>query len=248
MTPQIIILDSCDSTNTHLADMTDAVSGTVVAARCQTAGRGQRGNSWESEPGKNITFSMLVCTGWPARRQFELSMIVAIAITDSINNALANAGKKNLTAKVKWPNDIYVGDKKICGILIEHRLCGNALDRSILGIGININQEKFLSNAPNPVSLLQLTGREENTDAILTDVCSRIAYAIDNYSLTDDADNLKRTYMSRLWRYDGIAHPFALPDGTKFYAEISDVALDGMLTLSNGKTFAFKEVIFLLNE
>ena len=271
MKPRIIRLESGDSTNTVLGAMTDAVGGTVVATRTQTAGRGQRGNSWESEPGRNLTFSMLLTTGWPARRQFELSMLVALAIADSIDAAVLSrlsAGEdSNLCcgdseahaaippAKVKWPNDIYVGDRKICGILIEHRLSGSKLERSIAGIGININQRRFVSDAPNPVSVVNLLeeagadARPFDLDALLADVAARICTRINTYCLAaaESGEALKAEYMSRLWRADGAEYPFALPDGTTFSAAIVDVASDGILTLTGPRHFAFKEVSFLID-
>ena len=100
--------------------MPDAPAGTVLAARMQTAGRGQRGASWEAEPGKNLTFSQLFRPDrLHAARQFELSMLVSLAIADTVDDLIAHTG---LSAKIKWPNDIYVGDRKICGILIENKL------------------------------------------------------------------------------------------------------------------------------
>ena len=146
----IVTLDECDSTNTVLSSMPEAASGTVVATRRQTAGRGQRGNSWESEPDKNLTFSQLLMPRMlPAARQFELSMIVSLAIADSIDAHLPDG----IRTCVKWPNDIYIGREKVCGILIENRLTGSRIERAIVGAGINVNQRVFTSDAPNPTSI-----------------------------------------------------------------------------------------------
>lgn len=242
-TPVITILDTCTSTNAVLAADTDAPHGTVIATRNQTAGRGQRGNSWEAEPGKNLTFSMLLrpC-GLPVNRQFELSMLVSLAIADAIDSQLPDG----LRTTIKWPNDIYVGMGKICGILIENKLEGAAIGRSIAGIGINVNQRLFRSDAPNPVSLIMLNGgRETALDEFLADVTERIARTTDAYLAAPDPAALKERYMSRLMWTTG-PHPFADADGL-FEARITDVELDGMLHLSNGKSYAFKEVAYIIS-
>ena len=126
----------------------------VVVARKQTQGRGQEGNKWESEAGKNIAMTVVwKPDGLEAGRQFAVSMAVALGCRDFLARRVEGV-------TVKWPNDIYVGDKKIAGILIEHRIVGACVGVSLCGIGLNVNQRVFRSDAPNPVSLWQLTGRE----------------------------------------------------------------------------------------
>ena len=124
MIPLITWLDVCGSTNAVLSDMPDAEAATVIAARSQTAGRGQRGASWEAQPGANLTFSQLFRpASMHAARQFELSMLISLAVADTIDSVLelANCDKQ---AKIKWPNDIYIDDYKISGILIENKTLG----------------------------------------------------------------------------------------------------------------------------
>lgn len=243
MSVSIIRLPSCHSTSAELGLMADAAAGTVVVTDCQTAGRGQRGNSWESEPGKNLTFSVLLRPeNIPAARQFELSMIVALAVADTVDYALGLAGSP-LRAKVKWPNDIYVGNKKISGILIENTLSGCGIVRSIAGIGLNVNQSAFHSDAPNPVSLYMLTNNEFELAELLDKLTMDIMSAVENY--TGDSAELMIRYRGRLWRGEG-EWPFREPDGTEFSASIESIAPDGILTLSNGKSYAFKEVTFVL--
>ncbi|MCX4264653.1 MAG: biotin--[acetyl-CoA-carboxylase] ligase [Muribaculaceae bacterium] len=247
----IRFLDSCASTSSELALCDDAPHGFVVAARSQTAGRGQRGNSWEAEPGKNLTFSILLrpCNLHPAR-QFELSMVVSLAIADAIDKLLP-AGLRTI---VKWPNDIYVGLEKICGILIENKLSptpggtgGMVIERSIAGIGINVNQKVFLSDAPNPTSvILHNGGAETSLEPFLADVCRNILEYWSAYEAAPDAEVLRQHYFSRLLWTSG-EHRFADKDG-RFTAHIVSVASDGMLTLSNGRTYAFKEVSFLVSD
>ena len=242
----ILELESCASTSAELSAIPEAVDGTVVVTQRQTAGRGQRGNSWEAEAGKNLTFSQLIRPdGWPATRQFELSMLVALAVADTIDAAFAEAGCKERTS-VKWPNDIYVGDSKICGILIENKLVGAGIERSIAGIGINVNQLTFISDAPNPISMIHITGKETGLSPLLEKVCTAIARACHSYMAAPDAEALRLRFMSRLYRGDGQQYLFREPGGEAFSAAITDVATDGMLTLSNGRSYAFKEIAYII--
>ncbi|MBD5233024.1 MAG: biotin--[acetyl-CoA-carboxylase] ligase [Bacteroidales bacterium] len=242
MKPDITILDSCTSTNSVLNGLTDAADCTVIATHTQTAGRGQRGNSWEAEPGKNLTFSMLFRpTSLEAARQFELSMIVSLAIADAIDSRLP----EGIRTTIKWPNDIYIGLEKVCGILIENKLAGRNIERAIAGVGINVNQTEFLSDAPNPTSIiLHNGGATTDLTQFLTDVTSRMADYAARYFASPNPAALKSEYMSRLMWTDG-TNPFRDADGT-FTARITDVALDGILTLSNGRQYAFKEVAYII--
>ncbi len=152
---------SIDSTNLQAhREIADAAEGCVWVADYQTAGRGQRGNSWESGAGENLLFTVLLRPDFlHVAKQFAISQITALAIVKWLET-------KGLSPKIKWPNDIYVGDKKICGILIEHAVAGVNLSASILGIGININQTRFCSDAPNPISLLlALQGKSSPADS-----------------------------------------------------------------------------------
>ncbi len=242
MIPFITWLDVCASTNAVLSDMPDAEAATVIAARSQTAGRGQRGASWEAQPGANLTFSQLFRpSSMHAARQFELSMLISLAVADTIDNVLklANCDKR---AKIKWPNDIYVDDYKISGILIENKLSGACIDRSIAGIGLNVNQRVFLSDAPNPISLINIIGTETALEPLLETLAGRLADYVDNYN--GDAAALKQRYMQRLYRGDGHEYTFMRPDGTQFRAAITDVETDGTLHLSDGNAYAFKEVAY----
>ncbi len=241
----IVRVDRCASTSTLLATMPDAPHGYTIVATEQDAGRGQRGNSWESEPGANLTFSTLLRpTGLAPSRLFELSMLISLAIVDSIDAVLKTEGS-DLRCAIKWPNDIYVGDRKICGILIENRLSGATIDCVIAGIGINVNQRVFVSDAPNPVSIIQLTGRETALDPMLESLVEDIVARTDAYCSDPDIDALRHYYMSALIRTEG-SHKFEDADGP-FEAHIVDVAPDGLLTLSNGRSYHFKEVTYIFD-
>lgn len=245
MLPELIVLPEAGSTNAVMREMIAGGNdrhGLVVAARNQTAGRGQRGNSWEAEPGRNLTFSILIKPGQlAAAEQFLLSEAVAIGVAEAINSCLLPAG---MNTQVKWPNDIYAGDRKICGILIENVLGGSRIDYSIAGIGINVNQNRFLSDAPNPVSILNLTGCETDLDEFLPEVCRSVLHSV---AMLDrgEKENIRWIYRRMLWRGTGY-HPFREPGGEAFDAEIADIAPTGHLTLrltdGSARVYAFKEV------
>ena len=266
MIPVIQRVPECRSTSAVLAAMPDAPHGTVVVTDRQTAGRGQRGNSWEAQPGANLTFSLLLRPqAIPAARQFELSMIVALEVAACVRRALAGAPDAPQVC-VKWPNDIYVGDRKIAGILIENSLSGSGIERSIAGIGLNVNQRRFLSDAPNPTSIIHYTGTPTSLAPLLESLCTSILTALERYETAIAADSanteapgseapgdrhseareaLLARYRAELWRGQG-EHPFHEPGGTTFRASIASIAPDGTLTLSTGKTYAFKEIVFEL--
>ena len=153
----IIWLKLTDSTNDEARRRLDVLDNlSVVAARTQTSGRGQGDHTWTSEPGQNLTFTVVL--KFPPCAPLAASEILRItqAVTHALREYLLSKG---VVARIKWPNDIYVGDKKICGILIENILGGKQVAASMVGIGLNLNQSRFPADLPNPVSLRQVTGR-----------------------------------------------------------------------------------------
>ena len=245
--PHYIKVSQTASTNTYLSRLAATLpGGTVIYTPSQTSGRGQKGNSWESEDGKNLTFSLLLKhPPVKARDQFYLSEAAAIAVVEALTAAAGDG------FTVKWPNDVYWQDKKVCGMLIENSLDGSDIATSIIGIGINVNQERFVSDAPNPMSLTGITGHEHDLVALLKQVCSRIEQMVN--SLGDDTvrQDLHRRYMAALYRNDGALHPFEDASGHRFMATIASIAPDGTLTLrhENGTThdYLFKEVRHIIN-
>lgn len=245
---RIIHLDTVGSTSSYLASLGDeATHGTAVMAREQTAGRGQRGNSWEAEPGMNVTLSlMLRPSGLHPGRQFVISQAVSLAIVEMLDRYVDDVS-------IKWPNDIYAGDRKICGILIENAITGTEINRCIVGIGLNVNQTVFRSDAPNPVSLLQLVpGPEFDIDTIAGTMVSDILERV-NEALACDGSRIAETYFARLWRRDGW-HPYHdnLRD-TDMTARIVSVAPAGPITLidkadGTAREYAFKEISFTLDK
>lgn len=245
---KIVRLQETASTNTYAASLASEGEPLIVVAGRQTAGRGQRGNKWESEPGKNLTLSLLwFPVGFRASLQFAISEAVALAVCDLLRDA-------GIAASVKWPNDIYVGDRKICGILIEHAVAGTDICHTIAGIGINVNQRRFLSDAPNPVSMQQLLGRESDLEILLAELSEKLECRLASVGSESGRQALHAEFMSRMWRNDGKAHLFRdAATGLEFRGIIRDVGPSGHLSVQDvaaGRLtrYAFKEVEFLLRE
>jgi len=237
-----------DSTNNRLAQLCDRENikeFTTLLVDKQTAGKGQRGNSWESAPGMNLTFStVLYPSALKAREQFTLSMLIALSVYDTLSTYAEGFS-------IKWPNDIYWKDKKICGILIENDLSGHHIRRSIAGIGININQEVFNSDAPNPVSLKQITGKEHDRYEILAHILRRVQIYYNSLQMEDFAvysDEISTRYARSLFRRRGL-HPYEDANG-KFLARLLRVEQDGRFVLEDEggseREYLFKEVQYIL--
>ena len=223
----------------------------VIVAEYQSAGKGCGSNTWESEKGKNLTFSVLLHpTEIRAKWQFRISEAVSVALCETLerlfrpfspSDSSPDSGEQKVT--IKWPNDIYVGDRKICGILIENRLKGSTITDSIVGIGLNVNQREFLSDAPNPVSIYQLTGEETDREALLQAFLAELSKAMEM-----EPEALTEAYHRRLYRRVGM-HRFSDSLG-EFEANVLNVLDDGRLVLldAEGKArmYAFKEVAFCL--
>jgi BirA family biotin operon repressor/biotin-[acetyl-CoA-carboxylase] ligase len=216
---------------------------TTVISNFQTAGKGQQGNSWESESGKNLLFSFVVYPDFlQARKQFVLSQLISLSIKEELEAEHADG------FSIKWPNDIYWKDKKIGGILIENNLIGSRIERSIAGIGININQKEFYSQVPNPVSLIQITRNRCDIKVLplWANIMKRCLYY---YGLVrqGDTDAVTEGYELSLYRKDGL-YPYMDKDGI-FKARILRVKPEGTLVLADetGKEreYTFKAVKYL---
>ena len=231
---KIIHIEETDSTNRWLKEHGEPLL--CVVADYQTAGKGCGTNTWESERGKNLTFSVMIHPEEiSASGQFLISEAVSVALCRTLSPYIYNM------VEIKWPNDIYVDDRKICGILIENRLQGPVIKDAVIGIGLNVNQTTFVSDAPNPVSLCQITGHEMNREALLDEFLKRLDEALHDETVPTD-------YRSRLYRRDGL---FAYRDQEGlFRARLKDVLPDGRLLLTDEagqeRTYAFKEVQFVI--
>ena len=218
------------------------VEGDIILAQCQTAGRGQRGHTWESREGENLTFSLLLEPLFLSpSEQFLISECVALGVCD----ALLHYG---IEAQIKWTNDIYIGDRKLAGILIEHKLQGSALARTVAGIGLNVNQNAFSDDLPNPISMAQATGREFDREEVLQTVATSLMARYEQLR-EGGAKELQADYHQRLYRL-GQEHCYALPDGSRFRGIIRGVEPTGALRIENERgellSFLFKEVEFVI--
>lgn len=240
-------LNEVGSTNTWLLENQEGLPDlfTVYTFR-QTAGRGQTGNSWESEPGKNLSFSTLFRLS-SIEQTTQLNMLIPLAVVRVIGENIGAVGP--LT--IKWPNDIYWGEKKLAGLLNENVFAGNRPVCSVAGVGLNVNQEVFRSDAPNPVSLKQITGREYELVPLLEAIVREFA---ELRPLLERPKELRDEYMARLFRREGL-HRFQVsstsPKGAEeFLAAIHDVDEFGRLILKTEDgllhTFGFKKIRFVL--
>lgn len=231
---EIIKLPDTTSTNDYLLGL-NTDQDLCVVTDYQSAGKGMGTNTWESEPGKNLLFSILLHPTWlPINKQYLLSMAEAVAIVEVLGKGF----------EIKWPNDIYYGDKKLSGTRIDVNLQGSTLKDVIIGTGINVNQEVFLSDAPNPISLKNITGQEHDRDTLLRDILER--FSIYYKKVQDNPQTIVRLYHKHLYRRTGL-HTYADKDGT-FQAEIVSVAENGIITLRRDdgtlSQYEFKELRF----
>ena len=213
--------------------------GIVFVANSQVDGRGQVSNKWESEPNKNLTFSILLYPDFiEIMRQFEISKAISLGVVDFLNELTDQVS-------IKWPNDIYIGTGKVAGILIENSIRIDKISSCIVGIGLNINQTEFLSDAPNPVSLSQITGKVYNLEELLPDLCMKVD-ARYHQLRNGDFGQIDNDYISMLYQQDSWS-PYTDENGD-FEGKILGVDQIGRLMIEtrNGEVnkYQFKEVIF----
>jgi BirA family transcriptional regulator, biotin operon repressor / biotin---[acetyl-CoA-carboxylase] ligase len=242
----IIELEKAASTNAYTDKLLlseKPEEGTVIIAYQQTQGKGQDQNKWESEANKNLTFSIILYPWFlDPSEQFKLIEVTALGITDFVKSLLPF----NNSIKIKWPNDIYVGDHKLCGTLVQNSIVGPQLTECIIGIGLNVNQKKFLSDAPNPISLQQISGQTYDLKKCLALLCGFID---DRYLQLKNRQysTLETDYLSSLYRYfewyDFIIHEATI------HARIIGITEYGQLRLESrdGKSYecGMKEVVYL---
>lgn len=239
-----------NSTNDYLRLHPDIVT---LRTDFQTAGRGQAGNHWESEQGQNLLFSTrLKEIGLAATDQWFINMLVAVALYETLNTKLSTL---NSTLTIKWPNDLYYGDKKLAGVLIENTLLGTRIADSIIGIGLNLNQTEWHSDAPNPVSLKQITGEDYDPDEIMNIFLTTLTQLMPNMN------RIRSDYMQHLYRREGFywweereVSTMPTMNGTRteqsFEAQIVDITPQGELVLQTRnqeiKTYHFKQIKYIL--
>ena len=228
-----------ESTNNEAARFASegAEEGTVVVAENQTAGRGQRNNVWESEPGKNLTFTVILHPHFiPTDKLFVVSKAFGLAMVEALADTIP--------CSVKWPNDIYVGKRKLAGILLEHFFEGDSLSFSVIGAGVNVNQSQFSSAAPNATSLLAETNETHDIGAILSSVLCVFSRYYEQLRKGDYSE-VRRGYFDNLHCKTG-RHTYTTPQGERFRARIADVYDSGELALETEdgerREFLFKQV------
>lgn len=239
----VIWLDSIDSTNSEaLRRLADVPSGTVIAAREQTAGRGQRGNTWFTQPGQNLTFSIVLKFEgvFPVSRAVWLNYLSSLAVAEFLRSF-------DVACEIKWPNDVYVGKRKICGILIENQLGADGLASSVVGIGININQTEFMQLA-NATSLSLCTSRAYSVEECLQRFLGFFEKLLPQ--VFEDGAGLFEAYSSQLFRKGVPARYYDVLQEEEFDGVIRGVEPDGRLCIIDAagkcRYYHFKEVSYIL--
>ena len=240
---KIVKLDSTESTNRYCEalDLAEVEDFTCYWALEQTAGIGQRGNHWEAEPGKNLTFSLVLHpTFLPADRQFKLTEALSLALVDFFSPFTFH-----LSPSVKWPNDIYVGKRKICGTLVSTRLQGSQIASAVCGIGLNVNQTDFPDWVPNPTSLALLIGKESELEPLLKKLLACIEK---RYNELRAGKNPEQEYLALLLNINVPAR--YIYNEEEITATLTGVDPHGhlLLTASDGRRLScgMKEISFLL--
>lgn len=228
-----MFVEQTDSTNTLMREMLAKgewpKNEGFLRAGFQTAGRGQTGNGWESEPDKNLICSILL----PNKNLYFLNIAVSVAIIRLIGEPFT----------IKWPNDIYYRDKKLAGILLENAIVGSIVKYSIAGVGLNVNQTKFTSDAPNPVSLKQITGKTYDIDQLMKDLFEEVKAV-----LNEPEERIWSKYKDHLYRREGW-YTYEDQNG-RFEARIIDVLPTGEIVLKDKnnkeRIYHFKQVRYVL--
>jgi BirA family biotin operon repressor/biotin-[acetyl-CoA-carboxylase] ligase len=239
---KIIKLQSVDSTNnyaTRLIMSSSPEEWTIISAEEQLSGKGQKGNKWESEKGKNILLSIIIFPNFlEVYDQFLLSKVTSLGICDVISMFSGSVS-------IKWPNDIYVDKNKISGILIENSVTGIRMNYSIIGIGLNINQKNFLSDAPNPISLCEILKKELDRNEIFGMLISSI-YKWYLILKEGKIDLINDAYVKSMYMKD-VSASFKDSDGI-FTGKIKGVDQIGRLIIEKEGVdcfYGFKEVEFI---
>lgn len=240
---QLISLPSCHSTNDIVADMAvkgSLFEGAVVTTENQTKGKGQRGNTWLSAPGENLTFSIYLKPKFlKPFQQFELNRIVSLALFDTIKFICTDA-----QIHIKWPNDLYVKNHKIAGILIENNINHLQISQSIIGIGLNVNQTEQLP--PTATSLKKVASKSFELNEVLSLIISKI----EHYYLmlrSKDVRVIHELYEQQLYKKGRVS--FFEDNTGKFNGIIKGTTAEGNLQIEDEsekiRTYQFKEVHFL---
>jgi len=241
---KIFFIENLPSTNSHataLIKNNDLPEGTIIYTNYQSAGRGQTGNRWESEDGKNLLISILLSPYMISPSdQFYISMAISLGICDFIKRYIPECS-------IKWPNDIYIKNDKIAGILIENHILGNKIEYTIAGIGLNINQKIFISDAPNPISLSMVSGEQYDLPTCLNQLASDIDRRYKQL-ISENLTQIKKEYVMQLYHLNEW-HSYKDLNGD-YSGRIIAVNDNGKLQIENSEgkitEYAFREVDFIL--
>ena len=241
----LLQFDTLESTNRYCEslDLKHVEAFTVVWAKQQTGGIGQRGNSWHSAPGLNLTFSIVLHPrNLQAAQQFNLTIQCSVAIAQCIESTLC-ASRCTTPVYIKWPNDIYIGHSKVCGTLITNQLAGNNIHSAVCGIGLNVNETLFPPCLPNPTSLAATTGRHYDLPQLLQELCKQIDSNLQNTPF----DETLHYYLDHLYLKGVEAH--YLYKGTPITATITGINQFGHLLLTTADNqhlcCQLKELVFV---
>lgn len=223
------------------SNSTPVPEGTVIMAENQYAGRGQQQNGWFAEPGKNLTFSILLKPSFlQITEQFDLVRAVSLGVFNALAPLLGNQ------LKIKWPNDIYFGEHKLGGMLIENMIQGGQIRNAIVGIGLNINQENFPDWVPNPISVKQILHTDYHLKTLLSQICGHV----EGWYLKLKAgkvEEIRAAYLSHLYWLNEVRN-FKVKDHT-FAGAIKSVRYNGLLVVEDNNhkelEFSLKEIEFL---
>ena len=218
----------------------------LVTTDHQTEGRGQRGNTWEDSPGKNLLFTLVLHPiQIKAVEQFVICELISVVLNEVLTRYTTDI-------HIKWPNDIYYRDHKLCGILIEHDIEGTRLAHTLIGIGINVNQEHFTGNAPNPISLRQILGHDIDRETLLSAITDRFIELYQEFLAAPDTAAWRKALHTR---YTALLYRLHMPAlyndaGGRFRATLRNVELDGRLCLEDEqgtlRSYLFKEVAYII--
>lgn len=238
-------LPEVPSTNAYALDLlskSKPSAGTVITTFCQTAGRGQIGSQWESEPGKNISLSTILFPDFvEAKDQFQLNQSISLSVLDLVKNCLPDH-----PVSIKWPNDIYVGSRKIAGILIQNSLVNTQIRSTVAGIGINVNQTIFVTNPPNPTSLRLESGQEFTLDDLVPQLCEHLEARYLQLK-AGKIVLLQHDYIRQLYRFGQLVN-YQRSSGETFQGTIIGIDEMGRLKVevdSKIERFGLKEIKFI---
>lgn len=238
---QIFRFDTLESTNSYAREhISELANLSVVVADCQTAGRGQRGNRWLSAPGENLTFSLVLRPdALAARDQIRLTALASVALRETV---LA----EGMAVRIKWPNDLYAGERKLAGMLIENTLSDGRVAASVIGIGLNVNQTDFPGELINPTSLRRLSGRSFSCAALLGGFLQQVAAWLPRLG----SDELWEAYTAELFGRGERRLWTDCESGETFYGTIVGVCPDGRLEIRRDDAtlarYSFKEIGYVL--